>query len=985
MSGHRTLQSPVLVGRDDVLALAERRLAAAMDGRGHLLFLAGEAGIGKTRLLDSIARGASRRSFELVRAVAFPGDTDASGGLLLELASDLRQSRDSRLQDVGGGLSARLRDLATVDGDRHRQRRLLVQDLTDAVAQLGQEHPVLVVLEDLHWADQLSLEVLGHLAVRLAARTMLVAGAYRSDELYPRLPMRELRARLLTQRLAEEVRLARLTLEQTATVASAVLGQAAPARIVAAIHDRSDGIPLHVEEFLAAVTSPGARISEFPVPDPADPAAEPDSGGIGSIPVPDTLADAVLARTRVLDTASREVAHAAAVIGRSFEFDLLTAVSEHAPATVDHGLRRLQELYLVQPGADPATFDFRHALIRDVLYDDTSLPQRRRLHEHVARVAAERGYRDAYVSAHFDQAGLAEAAYRHAMTAAREAVALSAHREALELYRRAQRNLPVDLAPHEHASLLTAIGDEATATDDNTAALQAFEQAHRLLSETGAHLDAAAVVAKLVPVTHLLGEDLASRARRLERALDSIPDATGTASVRAALLGALAAAYMLDRRLDEAIGYGERSLGLSAAIGDQAASLNTSVTLGSVLVFAGRMDEGWAMLEDAIAKAVEQRLEAEAARSYRMLGSSTSVLLEYDRAEHWLGLGIGYAERVEMWNHRHYMAAHLAHVQWACGRWELADQTAEHALADGRGGITTQITAEHVLGYLAMGRGDWPRAQELLGDALQHGERMAELQRLSPALWGLAETALLRGELDTAIALCDRGYGASAQVTDAAYLFPFLLTGVRARLARGEVDDAERWLSEVAGALTARSIPGTLTAIDHGRGLLDLATGDLAAARAALDRAATRWRERRRFWEGTWARLDQARCAVKARRLAEGGALARDARALAEQAGAQAIVAEADRLLASAGGSRSADPWYPLTTRELEVARLVAAGHTNREIAARLFLSPKTVGAHMEHILTKLGAARRTEIAAWVTAITRDAELDLSRHAGESG
>ena len=131
MSGHRTLQSPVLVGRDDVLALAERRLAAAMEGRGHLLFLAGEAGIGKTRLLDSIARGASRRSFELVRAVAFPGDTDASGGLLLELASDLRQSRDSRLQDVGGALSARLRDLATVDGDRHRQRRLLVQDLTE--------------------------------------------------------------------------------------------------------------------------------------------------------------------------------------------------------------------------------------------------------------------------------------------------------------------------------------------------------------------------------------------------------------------------------------------------------------------------------------------------------------------------------------------------------------------------------------------------------------------------------------------------------------------------------------------------------------------------------------------------------------------------------------------------------------------------------------------------------------------------------------
>jgi DNA-binding CsgD family transcriptional regulator len=314
------------------------------------------------------------------------------------------------------------------------------------------------------------------------------------------------------------------------------------------------------------------------------------------------------------------------------------------------------------------------------------------------------------------------------------------------------------------------------------------------------------------------------------------------------------------------------------------------------------------------------------------------------------------------------MAAHLAHVQWACGDWELADQTAEHALADGRGGITTRITALHVLGYLAMGRGEWSRATQLLGDALAHGERMAELQRFSPALWGLAETALLRGDHDTAAGLCDRGRAASARVGDAAYLFPFLLTGLRARLARGEVDGAERWLDGVAGELDARAIPGTLVAVEHGRGVLALATGDLDAARTALKAAAGRWEERRRFWEGTWARLDLARCAFKARRLAEGAALATEARTRAEQATAQAVAAEADRLLATAGAGRDANPWYPLTARELEVARLVAAGGTNREIAARLFLSPKTVAAHVEHILTKLGAARRTEIAAWVAA-----------------
>jgi tetratricopeptide (TPR) repeat protein len=358
------------------------------------------------------------------------------------------------------------------------------------------------------------------------------------------------------------------------------------------------------------------------------------------------------------------------------------------------------------------------------------------------------------------------------------------------------------------------------------------------------------VVARWCAVAHLLGEDLAARAGRLEEALASVPEQDGSRAVRAELLSGLAAAYMLDRQLDASIGYGERSLTLAPADAADPASLNTAATLGSVLVFAGRVDQGWGLLESAVGRAVDHRLEAEAARAYRMIGSCASVLVEYDRAERWLGDGVDYAERVEMWNHRHYMAAHLAHVQWAVGRWEEAGRTARQALVDGRGGITTRITAEHALGYLAMGRGDWDEAADLLGDALAQGERMAELQRLSPALWGLAETARLRGDQATAVELCDRGYVASAGVGDAAYLFPYLVTGVRARLAAaetgggrgsGNAGEARAWLEEVAAALAARAIPGTLVAVDHGQGLIALAEGDLAAAGAALERAAAGW------------------------------------------------------------------------------------------------------------------------------------------------
>jgi tetratricopeptide (TPR) repeat protein len=288
-----------------------------------------------------------------------------------------------------------------------------------------------------------------------------------------------------------------------------------------------------------------------------------------------------------------------------------------------------------------------------------------------------------------------------------------------------------------------------------------------------------------------------------------------------------------------------------------------------VLVFAGRMDEGWQLLEEAIARACDTCQEAEAARGYRMAGSSASELMEYDRAEHWLTEGVRYAENAELWNHRHYMAAHLAHVQWATGQWDAAAQTAQGALADGRGGITTWITAQYVLGYLAMGRGDWSAAGNLLREALATGERMAELQRLSPPLWGLAEAARCRGDHDTALTRCERGYQASAEVMDAACLFPYLLTGVRAHLARGNVEAAEEWSARVGAVLTARAIPGTLPAIGHGRGLILLARGDTSAAHQALESARESWRARRRFWEGTWALLDLAAAAAKARRRAE--------------------------------------------------------------------------------------------------------------------
>jgi DNA-binding CsgD family transcriptional regulator len=955
MPAREVVQSPVLVGRDYQLGLIERRLSDAASGAGRLLFVAGEAGIGKTRLLSSAARRAQRSGFAVVPAGAYPGDVQSYAGLVLDLASSMSAAREPALAELGRVLASRARALPPGPGDAHHRRRLLVQDLADLITGTQAGRPTLIILEDLHWADELSLDVLSHLAPRLATQPVLVAGAYRSDELYPRLPMRELRGRLIGQRLAEEIRLPRLTLDQTASMTGATLGFPAPAQVVTAIQERSDGIPLHIEEFLAAITD--------------EEVTRAANKALNTAAVPETLGDAVLSRAQQLSQAARQVASAAAVIGRSFDFDLLTAVTDGAPDEIADALRDLQEAYFVLPGAEAGGFDFRHALIRDTLYADTGLAQRRRLHERVARTAITRGYRDAFISAHFELAGQSGQAYRHAIDAAAEAASISAHGEALELYRRAVRNLPADLDALARAQVFTALGDEAAAADDNAAAAEAYRVAHELASTAGDVPTAAALVPRMVAVGHLLGENLATRVGLLQAALDGLDGWPGADRERAQLRAGLAAAYMLDRRLDEAINQGERAREESQRAGDEPTALDVAATLGPVLVFTGRMDEGWRMLEDAIARAASTHREAETARAYRMLCSSASVLVEYDRAERWMADGIGYAEKIEWWNHRHYMAAHLAHVQWCTGQWAAATQTAQQALADGRGGITTHITAQYVLGYLALGHGDWENAATRLEEAFAHGERMAELQRFSPPLWGLAETARCQGDHRTALARCERGFQASADVTDAAYLFPYLLTGLRAYLALGQISAAEDWLERVGALLTARAIPGTLPAIEHGQGLILLARRDVTGARQALTSARASWQSRLRFWEGTWALLDLAAATLRARRTGEAAQLADQARTAAAAAGATYLADTAEQFLHSLGEKRSMSPWYPLSDREFEVARLIADGLTNKQIAAQLVLAPKTISAHVTHILTKLGAARRAEIAAWCATI----------------
>ena len=927
--------SAELVGREEVLAVAARRWEQARGGAGQLLLLAGEAGIGKSRVMGEIARALA--GGRVLTAAAWPTFSDVAGALVFDLVRDL-QRHD--LAAVAFTMRTRLDE--DVSGDPTRRRRLLVNDIAELIAELLPG--TLLRLEDLHWADEISLEVVERVAVLLRDTPGMIVASYRSDEIFSGTPLSRWRARLLEQRLAEEVRLPRLASDGTARLAESLLGRVPSSEYIDELQERSEGIPLYIEELIA---------------------------GGASHSVPDTVSEAVRARMAQLAPASRELAVAASVIGSAFPLDLLMAVVPDDASTVDEALVELQDRhFIVGDGHGGEDFDFRHALIRDAIYGEIPPNRRRALHAAIAHAAEDTGMREAYVSEQFERAHLPGESHRHAVVAAESARAASAHREAAALYSRALRTAAAAGESAEIANLHSRLGIELTAIDDNAGADREFEQAIRLYRELGQTATAANQVPNQMAVRHVLGEPLAGRVARAQEALgwlDDLPDG-GPRAVRAGLYSALSAAYMLDRRLDEALDFGERGAALATDPADVCDRLDIAMTLGPVLVFAGRLDEGWRVLEGAIAEASAPGtdFEVEAARGYRMLGSCASVLVEYDRAEQWIGQGLAVTAATERWADHHYLRSHLAHVFWATGRFDRAEEEARRALADAHS-ITTEITCLHVLGYLAMGRGDTTEAAGHLERARVLGAQMGELQRLSPALWGLAELAVLTGHAADAVELSEEAFALSDAVADAAYLFPFVVTGTRARLAERDTAAARNWLERTRRLLELRAIPGTLPALDHAEGLIEAAAGRGIQAREFFDRALDGWTERHRFWERTQLLVDLARSAQRARRPGEAAQFTAESRQLSQVSGALALVSLSDAVGIDESSSTESGP---LTAREFEVAQLVAEGATNREIAERLVISPKTASAHIEHILAKLQVARRAEIAAWVSRPT---------------
>ncbi len=948
-----TLISPLLVGRDELLDLADRRLQEAAEGRGQMLLIAGEAGIGKTRLVSAIWENAISRGFRVTGGYIAPQDLDVPAATFQDLARNaLRQPEFGTL---GSDLLAMREAVATAGRTR---RRMLVVDIVAAIDKLL-DRPTALVFEDLQWADEVSLEVIAELARTTRDRRLLIVGDYRLDDAPPGTALRDWRSRLVTQRIAEEVRLGPLDRTETGLVTTLILdtGLPAPREVADAVYERTDGIPLHIEELLGAMSAQ----------------ARADGRAIREANVPATIEDAVLDRLARQSPEAQAVARAGAVIGRCFVPEVLAEIMDVPPEVLDDPIQELIDNGVLDAPGARRLVDFRHQLLRDAIYRSVPLRDRRRFHARAGEFGTRlEGQSEIHSSRHFELAGDRRRAYETALAGARQAASLSAHREACELYRRAAANVPHDQPPGEHAIVLMALAREALDIEDLEVAEDAAREAAVLARSAGDTVAAVTAETLVVEVRSRLGRPASEEIADIERLLAELDPVTesDTRVARADLAAFLAVAQTQIRDLAAARAQFDVVRMLGDELGDPEWRMIADWK-GAVADFVGGDLAALDRIGEIAHEAERRGYESTGVSAFRDASVLASRMMDYRAATYWMGQGLRYADSIEQSFCAHVLRANAAMVAWATGTdWDEANALGRQAVVD-RGCRIGASQAHWAVGYVAMSRGATEAARAELEEAVRFAEQFESIDMLLPPLWGLAETALLDGDPEGAATICRDAFDRARLVGERVGFVPFVVTGVRAEQAAGRPARAAAWVGSCAEYLAGVAAIAD-TAISHGRGLVAMADGATGVARVALEAAVEGWDAAERIWEATWARLDLAQCLARSNRFADALTLAVEARTVAARLESRPLADRADALQRTARGRVSVDePWRPLTAREYEVARLVGEGRTNAEIADSLGIAPKTASSHVEHILAKLGASRRAEIASWASHVDR--------------
>jgi DNA-binding CsgD family transcriptional regulator len=942
-------RSEVFVGRLHELGELERALDATRAGSGATVLVAGEAGIGKTRLATELATRARDAGFDVLlgRSIDLIGT---------ELAY---QPVVEALRPLG--------DPLRVDAGRAGSQLKVFEEVLALLTERAAETPVLLVLEDLHWADATTLDLVVFLAHNLDDRRILLLVTYRADE--PASADRIHRLADGVRRSGSPLGVELGPLEDEAIAALLAARSDAPLRpaLIDAIVARAQGNPFFAEELITAA-----------------------GGHDGALPT--GLRDLLLQRVARLDRRTQSVLRVAAAAGRDIGYPVLRAVSQLPERTVRESLRRAVEHGVLVADQAGGSFRFRHALLADAIYATIIPGEREELHARLADELARSGAATpAELAPHWAAAGRTREALVASVEAARQADAVFGLAEALAHLERVLAlwdAVPdaAEIAGLDHAQLCSWAAERASQTGDAPHAVELTQQAIELVNESDP-LHAALLHQRLGRYLFESGRGDTFLAA-CQRAVEIVPEQPS--AERAQALAALASGLHLTWRFDESLAACEQALELACMVGANDVEARVLTTRGSNLAYLGRAEEGLTQLNGALEVARQIGDPRALQLAYVSL---TDVLTMLGRPGESARTGEeGLAALRPYGADQTVLAANWIEALLAIGEWDRADEASANALRT--------ITANYphmALGWradLELGRGQFDAARA-------HLEAARRTVRHDPGLATycgyVAELALWeRRWMDADDAVRDGmtwarpGWGTQMRVWLSA-------KGLRANAelaalarARRDADALRHSLDRARNLLTcARRAAADASAITpNAEGWLALAEAEYQRVRGvprpeSWSEAADTWDRLERPALVAYCRWRQAEALVTAgTSRAEASVPLRDAFAVATRLGAKpladeiALLAQRARLDLASRDEPSTDreprlgEELGLTPREAEVLALIARGQTNREIAETLVISVKTASVHVSHILHKLQVPTRQQAAAIAHRLT---------------